>query len=325
MLSGQKILVTGPAGQIAGPLCAFLAGQNEVWGIARFSAPGSREEVERMGVTTRVVDLSDPDLSQVPDDFDYVLHLAAAIGPGSDYDHSLRVNAEATGFVLSHCRKAKAALVMSTSSVYKPNANSRHLYLESDPLGEAVLPGMPTYSVTKIAEEAVARYCARALGLRVVIARMNAAYSARGGLPAYHLDQVVTGQAVFVRHDPSPYSPIHQDDINSQLEALLSAASTPATIVNWGGDDPIGPHEWCAVFAELSGRSADVRVRPVPGSQPGTSLDNRKRLSITGPCKVRFPEGLRRLYEARYPHGPSGGAEGKPNPRPAVPGARGEP
>jgi nucleoside-diphosphate-sugar epimerase len=118
MLCGEKILVTGPAGQIAAPLCRFLAADNEVWGIARFGAPGARAASEALGVTTRVVDLADGDFSEVPTDFTYLLHLAAAIGPSTDYDQSLRVNAEATGLLLSHCRKVKAALVMSTCSVY---------------------------------------------------------------------------------------------------------------------------------------------------------------------------------------------------------------
>ena len=112
------------------------------------------------------------------------------------------------------------------------------------------------------------------------------------------------------RSDPAPYSPIHQDDINGQVEALLDAASTPALVVNWAGDDAVGPHDWCPVFAELTGRPADVRVQPVPGSQLGISVDNAKRLSITGPCTVRFPDGMRRLYHERYPDGPDGGIAG---------------
>lgn len=313
-LVDEKILVTGPAGQIAAPLCEYLAADNEVWGIARFSVPGSREEVEAMGVTTRVVDLGDADFREVPDDFTYVLHLAASIGPSTDYDQSLRVNAEATGLLLEHCRMAKAALVMSTASVYKPKTDPLDPYKETDALGEAVLPGTPTYSVTKIAEEAVARYCARSFGLPVTIARMNAAYSSRGGLPAYHLDSIVAGETVFVRNDPCPYSPIHQDDINGQTAALLRAASVPATIVNWCGDEAVTPHEWCAYFGELTGRTPDVQVRQVPGSQIGASQDPTKRRSITGPCKVSWKEGFRRLYEDRYPNGPDAGPAGMTNP-----------
>ncbi len=74
----------------------------------------------------------------------------------------------------------------------------------------------------------------------VIIARMNASYGNNGGLPAYHLDTVVAGQPVITRNDPMPYSLIHQDDINSQTEALLDAASVPGTVVNgqfWGRDN----------------------------------------------------------------------------------------
>jgi nucleoside-diphosphate-sugar epimerase len=314
VLRDEKILITGPAGQIAAPLAASLVAHNEVWGIARFSVPGSREECEAAGVTTRIVDLGDADFSDVPDDFTYVLHLAAAIVGADDYDRSLRVNAEATGLLLQHCRRAKSALVMSTASVYKPHTDPNDPYRETDAMGEAILPGAPTYAITKIAEEAVARYCARAFDLPVTIARMNAAYSPRGGLPAYHLDAVVAGTPVVVRNDPCPYSPIHQDDINGQTEALLAAASVPATVVNWGGDDAVGPHDWCALFGELSGREPVVQVQPVPGSQIGAVLDNTKRLSITGPCTKRYPDAFRELYETRYPDGPDAGPVGMANP-----------
>ena len=40
MLQGEKILITGPAGQIAFPMTEYLARDNEVWGVARFSEPG---------------------------------------------------------------------------------------------------------------------------------------------------------------------------------------------------------------------------------------------------------------------------------------------
>jgi nucleoside-diphosphate-sugar epimerase len=314
MLSGRKILVTGPAGQIARPLCEFLAKDNEVWGIARFSQPGSREEVEAMGVRTLAIDLADPDFSDLPDDFDHVLHLAAAIVGVDDYDWALRVNAEATGLLLTHCRNARSALVMSTSSTYKPHEDPAHAFVETDPLGDPVVPGSPTYAISKIAEEAVARYCARAFDLPVTIARMNVAYSSFGGVPAYHLDALVNGDTINVRHPMLRYSPIHQDDINGQVEAMLEAASVPATIVNWGGDDALGPRDWLPLFEELTGRTAQVTHNPLPGSQIGNILDNAKRLAITGPCTVRFPDGMRRLYETRYPNGPDGPSAGMANP-----------
>src|SRR6266540_2890473 len=107
MLSGEKMLVTGPAGRIAFGLARSLVAENEVWGIARFSDPATREKVEALGATTRTLDIADGDFGDLPTDFTYLLHIAADFSP-DDYDRALRVNAEATGFVLEHCRTAKA-------------------------------------------------------------------------------------------------------------------------------------------------------------------------------------------------------------------------
>ena len=112
-LSGTRILVTGPAGQIAFPLAARLARDNEVWGIARFGNPADRERVERAGIKARRVDLAQPVWSDLPEHFDYVLHIAASIGPGSDFDSAVDVNALGTGRLMSHFRSAKACLMMA--------------------------------------------------------------------------------------------------------------------------------------------------------------------------------------------------------------------
>ena len=95
---------------------------------------------------------------------------------------------------------------------------------------------------------------------------------------------------------------------------MLDAASVPATIVNWGGDDAISPNQWCALFGELSGREPVVEVQQVPGSQIGAILDNTRRLSITGPCTMRYPDAFRDLYETRYPDGPDAGPVGMSSP-----------
>jgi hypothetical protein len=158
----------------------------------------------------------------------------------------------------------------------------------------------PTYSVSKIAQEAVARACARIYDLPITIARMNASYGSNGGLLAYQLDWMLAGQPVMVKWDPAMYSPIHQDDINAQTEALLGAASVPATIVNWGGDEPVSAQEWCAYMAELTGVEPNVVVKEVPGGIRGIILDNTKRMAITGPCTVPWREGVRRLVEERH-------------------------
>lgn len=300
MLNGEKVLITGPAGRIASGLARSLAADNEVWGIARFSDPAAREEVEALGITTRALDLSSNDFGDLPTDFTYLLHIAADFSP-DDYERAMRVNAEGTGFVLEHCRKAKAALVMSTLSVYKPHADPWHAFHEDDALGDQLLTSQLPYSVTKIAGEAVARYCARSFGLPVVIARMGAAYDEHGGLPVWNLNAVAEGRPVTARWDPLPYAPIHEDDIVEQVEALLDAATVPATIVNWCGDEVVTAQEWTGYFGELMGVPASVEVQPIPGASRGSIGDVTKRKTLTGPCRVGWRDGFRRLVEDLYP------------------------
>jgi nucleoside-diphosphate-sugar epimerase len=305
VLTGEKILVTGPAGQIAFPLAAALAESNDVWGIARFADPGSRERVESVGVRTHACDLATGDFDGLRDDFDYVLHLATFRNGGLDYDQAMRVNAEGTQLLLAHCRDARAVLVMSTAEVYKPQADPLHVYLESDPLGDSNSVFDPTYSMSKIAQEAVARGCSRAYGLPVVIARMNASYGHNGGLLAYHLDWILAGDPVMVKWDPAMYSPIHEDDIFDQTESLLHAASVPCAIVNWGGDEPVSAQEWSAYMGELAGAEPRVVVKEVPGGIRGVVADTTLRSSITGPCKVPWREGVERLVQHRMASGSS--------------------
>jgi nucleoside-diphosphate-sugar epimerase len=306
LLRDEKILITGPAGRIAFGLARSLAADNEVWGIARFGDRATREKVEALGVQTRQVDIATGDLGDLPTDFSYVLHLAADFS-ATDYEQSFKVNSEGTGFVLEHCRNAKAALVMSTLTVYKPHPDPWHPFAETDPVGDQQLPQQLPYSVSKIAEEAVARYCARSFELPVTIARMGAAYGDQGGLPAWHLDAIAAGEPVRVRSDPLPYSPIHDDDIAAQLEPLLAVASVPATIVNWCGDNPVSVQEWAAYFSGLLGMEAKVEVEPVPGASLGSVGDPTRRASITGPCRVGWRDGFRRLVQQSYPDRVRGG------------------
>jgi nucleoside-diphosphate-sugar epimerase len=291
-MQGVKVLVTGASGQIGLPLVEHLAAENEVWGVARFRDPEARERLAAAGAVAHPLDLAEGTFEGLPDDFDYVVHLATYGGRGDD-DEALRTDAEGTALLLQHCSRARAALVMSTGAVYRPHEDPMHAYVESDALGTGSVPGLERYSVTKIAEEAVARSCARQLGVPIVIARMNSAYGAEGGMVTSQLRRVVAGKPVLVGGVGTKYSPIHQDDINGQLDSLLDAASVPATIVNWGGDDVAGPEDWCALAAEITGQTVDLRVQD--GGYRSSTYDSAKRRAITGACSMTWQDGVRRV------------------------------
>ncbi|MBW2268944.1 MAG: NAD(P)-dependent oxidoreductase [Deltaproteobacteria bacterium] len=298
-LQDQKILVTGPAGQIAFPLAARLAKHNEVWGIARFSDAEGRERCEKAGIQTRVVDLAEPSWGDLPDDFDYLLHLAAVIVPGHDYDTSLRINAEGTGRVMSRFRDAKACLMMSTCGVYASPADGSRAVLENDPLGGSHQPYAPTYCISKIGQEAVARFAATEFGLPTTIARMNAAYGDNGGLPAMLVPAILAEHPIPLLPGHSIACPIHEDDIFDHTPGLLAAAAVPATITNWGGDEPVDMAELCRCIGELVGRKVSF-VESDDGIHQ-YRLDPTRRIELAGPCKVPWREGLRRMLEARHP------------------------
>ena len=299
LLSGQRVLVTGPAGQIAFPLAEFLARDNEVWGIARFGDPQGRERCEKAGIRTRIVDLAAPDWSDLPEQFDYVLHLAIFQQPGYDFDRALRVNAEGTGLLMSRFRRAKACLVMSTCSVYLPPEDPHHLVLETDPLGTIEQPFSPTYPASKIAQEGVARMAAREWELPTTIARMNVSYGTNGGLPAMQVDLLLANQPIdLVAGRESLTSPIHQDDINEQTAGLLAAASAPATVVNWGGDEGCGVREYCDYLGERVGKRPVYREVEIGITH--TVTENTLRKQLVGDCRVGWRDGMRRMVEARY-------------------------
>ncbi len=299
-LQGKRILITGPAGQIAFPLAARLAKDNEIWGIARFRDPSSRQRCEDVGIRTCVVDLEDPDWSALPEHFDHLLHLAAIIVPGEDYNRSIRVNGEGTGRVMARYRNAASCLVMSTCGVYASPEDGNRGILETDPLGGSPQPYAPTYCVSKIAQEAVARFSANEFGLPTTIARMNVAYGNNGGLPAIYLDMILADQPIAVLpHRASIANPIHEDDIFAQAPKLLASAQTPATIVNWGGDEPVAIEELIRYIAQRAGKEVQV-VKSDEGIHH-YRLDPTHRLELAGPCEVSWKEGVDRMIAARHP------------------------
>jgi hypothetical protein len=146
------------------------------------------------------------------------------------------------------------------------------------------------------------------MAIPTIICRMNSAYgvTGTGGLPGILFDRIRDGEPIVLRSDPSPYSPINDQDIYEQTESLLDAASPSCPIVNWGGDEAVPAQDWCRYFGDLLGLIPDVAVIELPNTQPGVVADNTKRTAITGLCRVTWQEGMKALAESRMPHPTSG-------------------
>ena len=293
-LRDARILVTGATGQVALPVALGLAADNEVIALARFRDEAVRDRLVAAGVQCVSVDLAHDSLDDVPRDVDYVCNFAVV--KSNRWEVDLAGNAEAAGLLMAHCRDARAFLHCSSTGVYLAADGSPQR--ETDPLGDNHRVLMPTYSISKIAAEAVVRTTCRIFDLPTTITRLNVPYGDGGGWPAFHLALMQAGLPVPVHPDgPSRFNPIHDDDIFATLPAMLAAASVPATIVNWGGDEETSIEAWCEYMGDLVG--VEPKFERTTATIGGIPTDNSKRLALTGPTAVGWQDGMRRMVEAQ--------------------------
>jgi UDP-glucuronate 4-epimerase len=297
-IRGKSIVVTGVTGQVAGPVAVALAQDNEVVGAARFKDQAARDRLEKAGVRCVPIDLLSGDVSGLPASADYVLDFAVA--KTNDWELDLQVNSGGLAWLMEHHRAATAFVHCSTTGVYKPLGH--HVFAEGDELGDnhGVWPFLRTYSICKIAAEATARWAAVRYDLPTTIARLSVPYGNGGGWPAIHLEMMINGSEIPVHIDaPSVYHPIHDDDILAMLPGLVAAATTPATTVNWGGDQAVSIEEWCGYLSELTGVPA--RFNPTADTIDSVQIDLTRMHQLVGGTSVGWQEGMGRMVAARHP------------------------
>src|SRR5205814_7478125 len=99
--------------------------------------------------------------------------------------------------------------------------------------------------------------------------------------PMFHLALMEAGQEVGVHPDaPSEFHPIHSDDIVATVPKLLDAASVPATVVNWGGEERVSVEEWCDYLAEITG--VTPKLTTSEQSQASVCLDLTRVHALRG-------------------------------------------
>lgn len=302
MLEGHKIVVTGATGQVGMPVAIALARHNEVIAPARFSRGSARARLEEAGVRCVVADLGAGELDEVPTDATYVANFAVA--KTNDWAADLAANAEGVGLLMARCREARAFLHCSTTGVYQDTGGGP--YAETDPLGDnhRVSPFLQTYSISKIAAEAVVRLGARQWGLPTTIARLSVPYGDNGGWPAIMLDLALAGIPTEVPPGgPARYTPIHEDDIVAMVPKLLDVASVPATTVNWGGPETVSVQEWTAHLTELTG--VEIPLVESPSAIPSVVADLTRQRELVGEATVGWRDGFARMVAARHPELPA--------------------
>jgi len=294
VLDGEKILITGATGKIGFPIARALAARNEVWGVARLRGPGDRALLADAGIEPVALDVSADDFSSLPADFSYVFH--AAVDPGhADWRRCVETNAQRSGELLHHCRRAKGFVYCSSGSVYA--------YRGRRPLREADAPGVPlraSYSFSKVAGEAVCTWVARHWGIPLTIIRICSTYGPRGGAPADRLELLLQRKPIRLHPDkPNNYNPIYEDDYVELGIRAMEVASTPPIVVNWAGSETVSVEDYCAYMGELLG------VEPIfeytPEAHTPLCPDVTYMHEVLGRTRVSWRDGFRRMIEARHP------------------------
>ena len=116
-------------------------------------------------------DFAKGDLDGVPTDVDFVCNFAVV--KSNRWDVDIAGNAEAAGLLMAHCRRPARSCTARRRVCTKPR---RRPQLETDPLGDNHRVMMPTYSISKIAAEAVVRTTCRGFDVPTTIARLNVPY-----------------------------------------------------------------------------------------------------------------------------------------------------
>jgi len=301
-IKGKKILVTGVTGWVAGPLATSLAAQgNTVYGAARFRDPAQREPWQAQGVQTVSIDLEKDRLDEVPSDLDIVLHFAVA--KSNNFEEAFASNAHGSANLMEKAasRSDKVSFFhCSSTAVYAPQDHDPRR--ETDLLGDShrPMPGMPTYSISKIAGEVLVQHTAKRLGVPTVIARLNVPYGDQYGWMMFHLMMMERGIPVPVHVDqPTSYTPIHAEDIARSIPYLMSYASTPAEIVNWGGDQIVSIEDWCEEMSRLTG--IEAKFNPTTATIAAIIPDLAKLHDRGFHTTVDWRDGIRRQIAASRP------------------------
>lgn len=290
-LTNAKILITGPTSQVALPLVEQLVKiSDRVYGLARFSKEADQAAMTDLGVHILKKDLATDSLSDIPDDFDYVLHFA--IVKSGDFEYDLKANAEGAGRLLAHCHKAKAFLLASSGGVYQYAGHQR--LAENAPLGDNHRAMFPTYSICKIAQETIVRFAGKQFSVPTIIGRLSMPYGDNGGWPFFHLLMMEQGITIDIHPEqPNTYNPINAEDYCKQLPYLLAAATLDSTTVNWGGEQQASIEQWCDYLKEITGLSPVFNTNETAFGS--LSVDTTKLKAIYDEPTMDWKDGILRL------------------------------
>jgi len=126
-----------------------------------------------------------------------------------------------------------------------------------------------------------------------------------GGLPGSLLEKVLSRTPIALPKDYAfMCSPIHDEDMCRHLEQFYEAASTPALVVNWGGDEAVDMREMAEHLGRLVGVEPIFEFMAGDFALPACIVDTTRSRKIGMEWRIPWREGFRRTSASRSTRAP---------------------
>ena len=229
------IAVLGAGGKM-GPTLARMARRaldalgrrDPVYGVARFSSPGTADRLREVGVEPVTADLLDRDaVANLPDAPNVIFMAGQKFGTSQGPELTWAMNT----LVPAHAAERYAAsriVAFSTGCVYPLSVVAGGGAREEDELGP---PG--DYANSCVGRERVFTYFSRRNGTRVALVRLNYAIDLRYGVLLDIAQKIGRGEPIDLTMGHA--NMIWQRDANAQAIQCLAHASSPPFVINVTG------------------------------------------------------------------------------------------
>lgn len=252
------IMVLGVSGKV-GPSLARMAARaapdKRVIGVARFSDPGVREQLDGRGVETIQCDLMDrAALAQLPRAKNIVFMAGHKFGSSGNQGLTWAMNTYLPGLVAETFTDARIS-AFSTGCVYP------FVPLESIGADETVPPDPPgEYAQSCVGRERMFQHFSNIHGTPGRLIRLNYAIDLRYGVLCDIADRIHAGQPVDL--GTGHVNVIWQGDANRFALRALAHATAPTTPLNVSGPETL-PVAWLArELADRMGRDVELKGTP---------------------------------------------------------------
>ena len=295
----MNVLITGGAGFIGSHLAdAYIARGDNVFIIDDLST-GSFRNIQHLKTHPRfhyTIDsvLNQPVLSEVMDQCDVVIHLAAAVGVKLIMEspvHTIETNVRGTEVVLAQAnKKKKRVLIASTSEVY---GLSEHLpFSEDGPLVMgATTKGRWSYACSKAIDEFLALAYWREKKLPTTVVRLFNTVGPRqtgqyGMVIPTFVRQALSGRPITVYGDGNQTRCF--GFVGDVIVAIMRLVDEPAAVghvFNIGSDQEIKIKDLAQRVRELAGSTSEITFLPYDEAYEEGFEDMPRRVPNTS--KVR--------------------------------------